>query len=90
MARKILFLHGFFASGACVPAVALKESLSGQAQVLAPDLPLHPREALDLIQRLCERERPDMLVGNSNGAFLAQMVAARNGTRPCSGIPISR
>lgn len=87
MARKILFLHGFFASGACVPAVALKECLNGQALVLTPDLPPHPREALDLIQRLCERERPDMLVGNSNGAFLAQMVAARNGILALLGNP---
>lgn len=87
MARKILFLHGFFASGACVPAVALKECLNGQALVLTPDLPPHPREALDLIQRLCERERPDMLVGNSNGAFLAQMVAARNGIPALLGNP---
>lgn len=78
MAHKVLFLHGFFASGACVPAVTLKKSLSGQAQVLAPDLPLHPREALDFIQRLCDREHPDILVSNSNGSFLAQMIAAKN------------
>ncbi|WP_300729815.1 YqiA/YcfP family alpha/beta fold hydrolase [uncultured Bacteroides sp.] len=78
MARKILFLHGFFASGACVPALALREYFDGKAEVLTPDLPLHPGEAIDFIQRLCEEERPDILVGNSNGSFLAQMVAARN------------
>ena len=39
-------LHGFFASGQCVPAVALKEALEGKAEVLTPDLPMHPKEAI--------------------------------------------
>lgn len=87
MIRKILFLHGFFASGACIPALALRECLNGKAKVLTPDLPLHPREALDLIRRLCERERPDILVGNSNGSFLAQIVAAKEGIPALLGNP---
>ena len=78
MAQKILFLHGFFASGTCVPALALKDYFNGKATVLTPDLPLHPQEALDFIRRLCEQEKPDILVGNSNGSFLAQIVAAQN------------
>ena len=78
MAQKILFLHGFFASGACVPALALKDYFNGKATVLTPDLPLYPREALDFIRKLCEQEKPDILVGNSNGSFLAQIVGAQN------------
>lgn len=78
MEQKILFLHGFFASGACIPALALKEYFKGKTTVLTPDLPLHPLEALDFIQKICDRERPDILVGNSNGSFLAQIVASRN------------
>lgn len=78
MEQKILFLHGFFASGACIPALALKEYFKGKATVLTPDLPLHPLEALDFIQKICDREQPDILVGNSNGSFLAQIVASRN------------
>ena len=74
---KILFLHGFFASGSCIPAQALKQAFAGKAEVLTPDLPLHPREALAFITKLCEREHPNVLVGNSNGAFLAQIVASR-------------
>ncbi len=87
MERKILFLHGFFASGACVPALALKEYFNGKAEVLTPDLPLHPREALDFIQQMYEQKQPDILVGNSNGSFLAQMVAARNGIPALLGNP---
>ena len=77
MITKILFLHGFFASGSCIPAQALKRAFEGKAEVLTPDLPLHPREALAFITSLCEREHPDVLVGNSNGSFLGQIVASR-------------
>ena len=76
MPIKILFLHGFFASGSCVPAQALRHSLEGKAQVFSPDLPLHPDEALDFIRHICHEEHPTVIVGNSNGAFLAQMVAS--------------
>ncbi len=46
MMKKILFLHGFFATGSCPMAQALKEAFDGRAEVLTPDLPLHPKEAL--------------------------------------------
>lgn len=79
--KKILFLHGFFASGQCVPAQALRGSFEGRAEVLTPDLPIHPKEALRVIQELTDREKPDLLIGNSCGSFYAQMVA------PVVGIP---
>ncbi len=79
--KKILFLHGFFASGQCVPAQALRGSFEGRAEVLTPDLPTHPKEALRVIQELTDREKPVLLIGNSCGSFYAQMVA------PVVGIP---
>lgn len=79
--KKILFLHGFFASGQCVPALALRESFERRIEVLMPDLPMHPKEALEFIRELIDREKPDLLVGNSCGSFYAQMVA------PIVGIP---
>lgn len=71
--KKILFLHGFYASGQCVPAIALREALAGKAEVITPDLPLHPKEALRYISNLIACEQPDALVGNSCGSFYAQM-----------------
>ena len=61
--RKILFLHGFFASGQCVPAVALREALEGRAEVLTPDLPIHPQMALEQIRDICDREHPALFGG---------------------------
>ena len=84
--KKILFLHGFFASGQCVPAVALREAFEGRAEVLTPDLPIHPNMALELIRNICDREHPDLLVGNSCGSFYAQMLAFR----PCLATHIFR
>ena len=79
--KKILFLHGFFASGQCVPALALKEAFEGRAEVLTPDLPMHPKEAVSFIRDLIDHEKPDALVGNSCGSFYAQMIA------PIVGLP---
>ena len=79
--KTILFLHGFFASGSCIPAIALHEAFEGRVRVITPDLPIHPKEALAFIHQLCDKEKPDLLVGNSNGSFLAQITA------PVVGIP---
>ena len=79
--KKILFLHGFFATGSCQMAVAVKEAFENHASVLTPDLPLHPKEALKQVRSIIEQESPDLLLGNSCGSFLAQMLA------PIVGIP---
>ena len=79
--KKILFLHGFYASGQCVPALALRDAFKGRVEVLTPDLPMHPKEAINFIRELIDKENPDLLMGNSCGSFYAQMVA------PVVGIP---
>lgn len=79
--KTILFLHGFYASGSCVPANALRDAFAGRVRVLTPDLPLHPIKALDFIRQLCAEEKPYLIVGNSNGSFLAQIIS------PIVGIP---
>ena len=81
MMKKIIFLHGFYASGQCVPAVALHEAFDDRVVVLTPDLPMNPYEAVVFIRALCDKEKPDLLVGNSCGSFYAQMIA------PVIGIP---
>jgi len=85
--KKVIFLHGFFASGECVPAVALRDALRGKAKVISPDLPMRPKVALAYIQKLCEEEKPNLLVGNSCGAFYAQQIAPRLGIPALLGNP---
>lgn len=85
--KKIVFLHGFFASGQCVPALALREAFDGRAYVVTPDLPMHPKEAVNFIYELCEQEKPDIIVGNSCGSFYAQMIAPEIGVPALLGNP---
>ena len=84
---KIIFLHGFFASGQCVPALALRDAFKGHAEVITPDLPMRPKESISFIRELIEKEKPDLLVGNSCGAFYAQMLAPKQGIPALLGNP---
>lgn len=85
--KTIIFLHGFFASGSCVPASALKEAFHNRVRVLTPDLPIHPKDALEFIKKLCRDENPDLLVGNSCGSFYAQIITSESGMPALLGNP---
>ncbi|MCR4603976.1 MAG: hypothetical protein K5683_10680 [Prevotella sp.] len=85
--KKILFFHGFYASGQCIPAIALRAAFAEEAVVLTPDLPIHPHEALETGREIIATERPDLLIGNSCGAFYAQMLAPVTGTPALLGNP---
>ena len=82
-----MFLHGFYVSGSCVPAQALRGSFDGKATVLTPDLPLHPTDAIRLIRDICDQEKPDILVGNSCGSFYAQIISSTLGVPALLGNP---
>lgn len=77
--KKILFLHGFTSGGDCEIAHALIDALQGEVEVVSPDLPLHPTDALELVRHLCTTERLDLIVGSSCGAFYAQQVVRTEG-----------
>lgn len=77
--HKILFLHGFTSSGECEIAWTLRNELAAVAEVVAPDLPLHPFEAMDMLQDLCSREQFDLIVGSSCGAFYGQQLVRFTG-----------
>ncbi len=68
---KVLFIHGLASSGAYKMASSLRILLKG-SEVIAPDVPIDPREALDLLEGICRNERPDLIVGLSLGGFWAQ------------------
>jgi len=68
---KILFIHGLASSGAYKMASSLRILLKG-SEVIAPDVPIGPQEALDLLEGICQSEHPDLIVGLSLGGFWAQ------------------
>ena len=71
--KKLLYVHGFGSSGQSGTVMKIREMLPG-ATVAAPDLPLHPEEALALLRDTCEAERPDLIVGTSMGGMYTEML----------------
>ena len=68
---KVLFIHGLASSGAYKMASSLRILLKG-SEVIAPDVPIEPGEALTFLEGICRNERPDLIIGLSLGGFWAQ------------------
>ena len=68
---KTLFIHGLASSGAYKMASSLRILLK-PCEVISPDVPIEPGEALALLRRICDIENPDLVIGLSLGGFWAQ------------------
>ena len=71
--KKILYVHGFGSSGQSGTVSRIREVLPG-AIVIAPDLPIHPQEAFDILNKVCVEEQPDLIIGTSMGGMYAEML----------------
>lgn len=71
--KKILYVHGFGSSGQSGTVTRLREMLP-ETTVTAPDLPVHPEEAMALLRRTCDEERPDLIIGTSMGGMYSEML----------------
>ena len=71
MGMRILFIHGLASSGRYKMADQLRILMKG-AEVLSPDVPAAPGEALGFLEGICADFRPDLIVGHSLGGFWAQ------------------
>lgn len=71
--KTILYVHGFGSSGRSGTVARLRQVLP-QAKVVAPDLPIHPAEAIDLLHSICEKESPALIIGTSMGGMFAEML----------------
>lgn len=70
---KLVYFHGFASSGAS-GTVQLLRKIFPSAQVVAPDIPVDPEEALPMLQKLVQAEQPDVIVGTSMGGMYAQQM----------------
>lgn len=68
---NLLYIHGFASSGASGTAQHLADYLPG-CRVVAPDLPLPAREALEMLRQLVRDEKINVVVGTSMGGMFAQ------------------
>lgn len=71
--NKLLYVHGFASSGSSGTVMTLRRHLTSW-QVIAPDLPVDPFEALELLHRVVEEEKPDVAVGTSMGGMYVQQL----------------
>jgi predicted esterase YcpF (UPF0227 family) len=82
----ILYLHGFRSSPRSFKARVVQKALedAGRAhELICPQLPASPKEAMALALLLAERHAPDNLaiIGSSLGGFYATWLAERLGSR---------
>lgn len=71
--NKLLYVHGFASSGSSGTVMTLRRHLASW-RVIAPDLPVDPFEALELLRGIVEKEKPDVVVGTSMGGMYAQQL----------------
>lgn len=71
--KKLMYVHGFASSGSSGTVMTLRRYMTGW-RVVAPDLPVDPFEALELLRRMVDEEQPDIVVGTSMGGMYTQQL----------------
>jgi hypothetical protein len=74
--KKILYLHGFSSAGSTGTATNLRNHLYADygVTVVSPDIPVSPAEAVPLIKKVVEEEKPDLIIGTSMGAMYTELL----------------
>ncbi len=71
--KKLMYVHGFASSGSSGTVMTLRRYMT-EWRVVAPDLPVDPFEALELLRRMVDEEQPDIVVGTSMGGMYTQQL----------------
>ena len=74
---KLIYFHGFGSSAQSGTIRTLRKMLS-DFEVIAPDIPVNPADALPFLNQLCEDEQPDVVIGTSMGGMYAQQMFGFN------------
>ena len=72
--KKLMYLHGSASAGYSRTSMGILKYLPEDWQLLMPDCPVDAEECLKMLKELCERERPDLIIGSSQGGYYAQML----------------
>lgn len=76
MSPKLLYIHGFGSCGTGIKSEILRRHF-GKDNVLAPDLPASPAEALHFLESVLALHPDAVPVGSSLGGFYATWLAER-------------
>lgn len=82
--KLALYLHGFASSSLSEKALQTRDYFTTElphVELLTPDLPYTPDEAIAAIELALQGRCPDAVIGSSLGGFLATWVAERYGCK---------
>ena len=72
--KKLMYLHGSASAGYSRTSMGILKYLPEDWQLLMPDCPVNAEECLKMLKDLCEKEKPDLIIGKSQGGYYAQML----------------
>ena len=73
--KKVLYIHGLASAGSTGSATQMRNHLYPKGvQVLSPDVPVDPIEAIAFLKDLVQKEQPDIIVATSMGAMYAEQL----------------
>lgn len=73
--KKVLYIHGFASAGSTGSATQMRNHLYPKGvQVVSPDVPVDPLEAISFLKDLVNKEQPDLIVATSMGALYAEQL----------------
>ena len=72
--KKLMYLHGSASAGYSRTSMGILKYLPEDWQLLMPDCPVDAEACLKMLKDLCEKEKPDLIIGSSQGGYYAQML----------------
>ena len=71
--KTVVYLHGFGSNGQSSTVGYLSKRLP-ECNVIAPDIPINPFEAMPFLQNYCKQHQADLIIGTSMGAMYAMQL----------------
>ena len=72
--KKLMYLHGSASAGYSHTSMGILKCIPEDWQLLTPDCPVDAEECLKMLKELVEKEKPDVIIGASQGGYYAQML----------------
>ena len=72
--KTIVYFHGYGSSCQSNSATCLAKNMP-EYNVIAPDIPVDPKEALPFLKSYCAKNKVDLIIGTSMGGMYAMQMA---------------
>lgn len=73
--RSVLYIHGFASAGSSGTATHLRNMLYERGvEVISPDVPVMPTEALSLLKQMVAELQPELIIGTSMGGLYTEQM----------------